>query len=138
LNLLITLHDIGKINIPEEVLTKKGPLTDEEWELMKKHPDIGYRIALSTDEFAHVAEEILSHHERWDGRGYPQGLKGEEIPFLARIAAITDAYEVMTNGRPYKEPMSKDEIISELRNCAGTQFDPYLVDVFVEILEREG
>ncbi len=134
LELVITLHDIGKINISENTLTKKGKLTDKEWQEMKKHPEIGYKIARSTGEFSHVAEEILSHHERWDGNGYPRGLKGKEIPFLARITAIVDAYEVMSNGRPYKDPMSQEEIIAEFRRCAGTQFDPSLVDVFINIL----
>ncbi|ACB86015.1 sensor domain-containing diguanylate cyclase/phosphohydrolase [Natranaerobius thermophilus] len=134
LNLLITLHDIGKINIPEEVLTKNGTLNEDEWTIMKKHPEIGYRIAIATEEFAHVAEEILSHHEHWDGSGYPRGLSGEEIPLLARIAAIADAYEVMSNGRPYKEPMGEKEIVAEFKRCAGTQFDPKLVEIFLELL----
>jgi len=127
--LLITLHDIGKINIDEKILTKGGPLTEEEWEIIKKHPEIGFRIARATEEFAHVAREILAHHERWDGKGYPEGLKGEEIPLLARITAVVDAYEVMSNGRPYKRAMSKDEIAAEFKRCSGTQFDPALVEV---------
>ncbi len=131
LSLLITLHDIGKINIPEELLTKKNALTQEEWKIMKKHPETGYRIARATDEFAHVAEDILAHHENWDGTGYPQGLKGKEIPILARITAIADAYEVMTNGRPYKKAMSQEEVVAEIKRCAGTQFDPELVDIFL-------
>ena len=138
LSLLITLHDIGKINIPEEILLKEEQLTPEEWEVIKKHPEIGYRIARATEEFAHVAEEILCHHERWDGQGYPQGLEGERIPLLARIASIADAYEVMSNGRPYKACMSRKEIVEELKGCRGTQFDPGLVDIFVEMLEEEG
>ncbi len=137
LSLLITLHDIGKINISEEILTKEGPLSEEEWELIKKHPETGHRITCSTEEFAHVAEEILAHHERWDGSGYPQGLKGKEIPLLARITAIVDAYEVMSNGRPYKKAMSREEIIAEFRRCAGSQFDPELVKLFLSMLEKE-
>lgn len=133
LSLLVTLHDIGKINISEEILTKKGPLTKKEWEVIKKHPEIGFRIARATSEFAHIAEDILSHHERWDGTGYPRGLKEKEIPLLARIVAIADAYEVMSNGRPYKRPFSKEEIIAEYKNCSGTHFDPELVDVFLLI-----
>ncbi len=134
LNLLITLHDIGKINISEEILTKKGPLTAEEWEVIKKHPEVGYRIARATEEFAHVAEDIAAHHERWDGAGYPQGLKGDEIPLLARITAIADAYEVMSNGRPYKKAMGISEITAEFKKCSGTQFDPALVEIFLSIL----
>lgn len=131
LSLLVTLHDIGKINISEEILTKKSPLNEGEWEIIKKHPEIGYRVARATEEFAHIAEDILAHHERWDGLGYPRGLKGKEIPLLARIVAIADAYEVMSNGRPYKRPLSKEEIIAEYKRCSGTHFDPELVDVFL-------
>ena len=137
LNLLITLHDIGKINIPGEVLTKKGPLTKDEWKVIEKHPETGSRIARATDEFGHVAEDILAHHECWDGTGYPQGLKREEIPLLARITAVADAYEVMTNGRPYKKAMSPKEVAAELSRCAGTQFDPKLVDVILSVLEEQ-
>ena len=135
LNLLIALHDIGKINVPEDLLTKKDSLSAEEWEIMKKHCEAGYRIARATDQFAHVAEDILAHHEHWDGTGYPQGLKGKEIPFLARITAIVDAYEVMSNGRPYKSAMSINEIITEFKSCSGTQFSPELVETFLSILE---
>ncbi|RQD73511.1 MAG: diguanylate cyclase [Candidatus Syntrophonatronum acetioxidans] len=133
LKLVITLHDIGKINIPEEILTREGPLTEEEWEIMKKHPETGFKIARATVEFTHVAEEIMTHHEWWDGTGYPRGLKGKEIPLLARIAAIADAYEVMTHGRPYKQPLTREEALSELKKGAGTQFDPELVEVFLEV-----
>ncbi len=132
--LLITLHDIGKINIPEEILTKKGRLTDQEWETIKKHPEIGHRIAMATEEFSHVAEDILSHHERFDGKGYPRGLQGEKIPLLARITSIADAFEVMSNGRPYKKALSISDIIKEYKRCSGTQFDPALVEIMMKIL----
>ncbi len=137
LKLLIMLHDIGKINIPGEILTKEGSLSPEEWKLVKQHPETGYRIAHAAEEFTHVAEDILAHHECWDGTGYPNGLKEEEIPLLARITAVADAYEVMTNGRPYKKPMTKEEIVKELKRCAGKQFDPELVEIFLSILETE-
>jgi len=137
LGLVITLHDVGKIIVPEEILTKKSTLTEDEWEIIKKHPETGYRIARSTEDFAHVAEDILSHHEHWDGTGYPRGLKGEEIPLLARITAIADAYEVMTNGRPYKKTMSHEEVVAELKRCAGNQFDPKLMETFLSVLKRE-
>lgn len=133
LDLLITLHDIGKINITEEILTKKSSLTAEEWETIKKHPEIGFRIARATEEFAHVAYDILYHHERWDGSGYPQGLENEEIPLLARITAIADAYEIMINGRPYKKALSPEEVAAELKKCAGTHFDPELVEIFLSL-----
>jgi len=137
LKILISLHDIGKINISAEILTKKGPLTAEEWDIIRKHPETGYRIVRATEEFAHVAEDILSHHERWDGSGYPQGLKGKEVPLPARITAIADAFEVMSSGRPYKKAMAREEIIAELKRWAGSQFDPELADVFLTILEEE-
>ncbi len=134
---LILLHDIGKINISEEILTKPGPLSDEEWALIKKHPEIGWRITRATEEFAYVADEILRHHERWDGNGYPLGLEGKEIPLLARITAIADAQDVMSHGRPYRKPLSQKEIIAEFKKCAGTQFDPELVEIFLSILKEE-
>ncbi len=136
LSLVITLHDIGKINIPEKTLTKEGSLTEEEWEMVKTHPELGFRITRASEEFSHVAEDIIAHHERWDGQGYPKGLQGAEIPLLARITAIVDAYDVMSNGRPYKEPMNEEEIIAEIKRCAGTQFDPELVDIFLSVLEE--
>ena len=131
LNTLITFHDIGKINISEEILTKKEPLTAKEWETIKKHPEIGSRIAGIEKEFACVADEILAHHEHWDGTGYPYGLKGKEIPLLARLVAIADAFEVMQSGRPYRKSLNKREIIAELKRCSGTQFDPELVEVLL-------
>lgn len=137
LELLITLHDIGKINIAEEILTKKGELATQEWDAIKRHPEIGYRIAVATEDFAHVAEDILSHHEHWDGSGYPRGLKGDQIPVLARITTIADAYEVMSNGRPYKRAMSRAEIITELQDCSGSHFDPQIAAIFTSILVGE-
>lgn len=137
LSLLITLHDIGKIKTPEEMLVRPGPLSDDEWEIMKKHTETGYRIAIATEDFSHVAEEILCYHEHWNGKGYPGGLKGKEIPLLSRITTIADAWEVMTHGRPYRTPLSGTEVAAEFRKCAGSQFDPYLVDVFLSVLEEE-
>ena len=137
LKLLVTLHDAGKIAISEEILTKKESLTESEMEAVKGHPEAGYRIACATEEFAHIAEEILSHHERWDGGGYPRGLKGEEIPLLARIVAVVDAYEVMSNGRPYKDGMPREKIIQEFRKNSGTQFDPGLVEIFLDVMDSQ-
>ncbi len=134
LSLLITLHDIGKINIPGELLTKKGALTSPEWEIMKEHSETGYRIAQATEAFAHVAEDILSHHERWDGSGYPRGLKGDAIPLLARITTVADAYEVMHNGRPYKKAMPLKAIVTEFTACAGSHFDPRLAKLLLELI----
>lgn len=127
-------HDIGKIGIPEQILNKKDSLTTEEFEEMKKHPVIGAEIIASTRVFAEHAELVRHHHERYDGRGYPDGLKGEEIPIEARIMAIADTYDAMTSDRPYRSRMSKEKAINILLDCRGTQFDPQLVDIFVELI----
>lgn len=130
LNLLAALHDIGKIAIPNSILDKPDKLDPDEWDLIKKHPEIGYRIALSCPELAPIADAILSHHERWDGGGYPLGLKERDIPLMSRILAIADAYDVMLAGRPYKSPLTEEEVLEEIMRCAGTQFDPHLAALF--------
>jgi HD-GYP domain-containing protein (c-di-GMP phosphodiesterase class II) len=137
LSLLAVLHDIGKVGIRESVLQKPGPLTPEEWEEMKKHPEIGYRITQNIPELAAVAEYILYHHERWDGKGYPRGLKGEEIPLLCRILAVADAYDAMTSDRTYRKAMSREEAIAEIKRNAGTQFDPIVADNLINMLAKE-
>lgn len=137
LSLLVTLHDIGKASISEDILKKSGRLSPEEWKLIKKHPERGYRIASATEEFSHVAEGILYHHEHWDGKGYPEGLKGKEIPLLSRITAVVDAFDAMTHHRPYNlNPLSPKEAVEELQHCAGTQFDPDIVEVFVRLFDK--
>ena len=133
LSLLAALHDIGKTTISKNILNKSGDLTEGEWKIIREHPETGYKIASASDEFALVAEEILYHHEHWDGGGYPKGLAAEEIPFLARIISIVDAYDVMTNDQPYSKAISKKEALAELKDCAGTQFDPDLAEVFIEL-----
>ena len=134
LSLLSTLHDIGKVAIPEEILLKQEKLSKSEWKLIKKHPEIGSNIARSSPHLAHIANAILSHHERWDGSGYPQGLKGGEIPITSRILALVDAYDAMISGRPYKSKMNKEEVIEEIKRCSGNQFDPDMVEKFLSII----
>jgi diguanylate cyclase (GGDEF)-like protein len=127
------LHDIGKIIVSGEILEKPGRLNEAEYNEIKKHPAIGYRMLTATNEFSSIAEGVLCHHERWDGKGYPKGIKGEEIPIDARIIAIADAYDAMTTSRPYrKEGLSPEEARQELLNHAGTQFDPEIVDLIIK------
>ena len=132
--LLSAICDIGKIAISEEIILKKGWLSGEEWEEIKRHPEIGFRIARTSPELSNVAEAILYHHEFWDGLGYPQGIKGEGIPMLSRIIHIVDAYQAMTNERPYRRAMSKEEAAEELRRRRGSQFDPHLTQKFIEMI----
>jgi diguanylate cyclase (GGDEF)-like protein len=136
LSLLAALHDIGKVVISNEILMKKGELTEKEWEMMKRHPEVGYNICSSSPQLQPIAEGILSHHEWWDGSGYPRGLKGEEIPLTSRIISIVDAYDVMTHDRCYKKAVSKEEAVNELKRCSGTQFDPSLVEIFINIVKN--
>lgn len=130
--LLATLHDIGKVGIDDRILNKPGALTEEEWVEMKKHSEIGYRIAISSPDLVPVADCILSLHERWDGKGYPQGILGEEIPLLSRIVSVVDAFDAMTSDRPYRKAMTEEDAIQELRKNRNTQFDPKIVKVFIE------
>ncbi len=136
IRLLSLLHDIGKIGIQDSILQKPGPLSEAEWAEMKEHPEIGCRIAQSVYELAPIADYILSHHERWDGSGYPQGLRGEEIPLLARMLAVADAYDAMTQPRPYRAAVSHEEAVAEIVRCSGTQFDPKIVDAFLRVIEE--
>ncbi|OCZ50785.1 diguanylate cyclase [Dehalobacter sp. TeCB1] len=131
------LHDIGKIGVPGEILKKQGDLTPEEWSIMKKHSEIGYRITQSSRELAHVSEAVLGHHEWWNGKGYPQGLKEDEIPLFSRIVSIVDSYDVITHERPYKRAMDPYSALVEINKCAGKQFDPYLVTVFNKIMQED-
>ena len=126
------LHDIGKIAIDENILNKPGKLTEEEWEEIKRHPEIGYRILSTVNDMSQMAEYVLAHHERWDGKGYPKGLKGEEIPFVSRIIAIVDTYDAMTSERSYRSALPEEVAVAELQKNAGIQFDPELVGIFIE------
>jgi response regulator RpfG family c-di-GMP phosphodiesterase len=124
------LHDIGKIGVPDGILRKRGPLNQAEWTLMRNHTLIGERILASAPAMAQVARLVRSTHERWDGTGYPDGLALEEIPLGSRVIAVCDAFIAMTQQRPWRTTMSHDGALQELRDCAGTQFDPQLVETF--------
>jgi diguanylate cyclase (GGDEF)-like protein len=131
------LHDIGKIGTPNEILHKDGPLTDEEWVVMREHPVVGERILNAVPGLGPIARAVRHEHERWDGGGYPDGLAGETIPLASRIVLVCDAYHAMTSDRPYRRAMPVADAIAELRRCAGTQFDPAVVWALIEVLENE-
>ena len=137
LSLLSYYHDLGKVGIPEHIIFKPDPITDEEKELIQSHCEIGHRIAMSISDISHIADYILKHHERWDGKGYPLELKGEDIPLESRILAIAEAYDVMTSRRNYNRVLSHTEAVQELQRDAGAQFDPALVERFLKILEED-
>lgn len=128
------VHDIGKIGIDEKILNKPGVLDEAEWTEMKKHPEVGWRILTSASEFSELAEFVLCHHEHWDGKGYPRGLKGEEIPLEARIINVADSFDAMTKDRTYRKGMTLAESIEELKRNSGTQFDPELAAVMIRII----
>jgi putative nucleotidyltransferase with HDIG domain len=131
------LHDIGKFILPDRILKANVPLSDEDWMLIRRHPQQGARVVSSLDGYGPVAEIILAHHERIDGKGYPRGLKGDDIPELARIISVADTYDVMTARDSYRTPVSSYDAIQELRRVAGKQLDARFVEIFVELLEGE-
>lgn len=131
------LHDIGKIAISNDILNKNGSLNQIEWQEILKHPEVGYSILSSVSDYANLAEYVKAHHEKWDGTGYPKGLKGQEIPLLARAIAIADAYDAMTSTRSYRRAMSKSEAIVEIEMNTAKQFDPYLAKLFIELIIDE-
>ena len=127
------LHDIGKIAIDNNLLNKPGRLTDFEFEIVKRHTEIGYHILKSADAYSSISDYVLSHHEHWDGTGYPRGLKGKEIPLVSRVITVADAFEAMTAERTYRKTISDEEALNELRRCAGTQFDPDVIEAFCQL-----
>jgi diguanylate cyclase (GGDEF)-like protein/PAS domain S-box-containing protein len=134
LELFSALHDIGKIAISDRILNKPGDLTREEWTQMKKHPEIGFKIAQSSPDLASIAGYILTHHENWDGTGYPNSLSGEEIPLASRILAVADAYDAMTQDRVYRSAMSHADALDEIRRDSGYRFDPSVVEAFLRLV----
>ncbi len=136
LRLLAQFHDIGKVGIPDKILFKPGRLTTKEFNEMKRHCEIGYRIAMSAPDLAPIGEWILKHHEWWNGSGYPLKLKGEEIPLECRILAIADAYDAMTSDRPYRKALPHEVAMAELRKFSGIQFVPELVNKFIVVLSQ--
>lgn len=135
--LLSRVYDVGKIVIPDSIISKDGALTEAEWEEVRRHAEIGGRIARFSPETDAIADYVVQHHERWDGSGYPQGLKGRDIHLYSRILAVVDAYQAMTSPRPYREPLSHEAVIEELEKAGGTQFDPRLVDIFVGLFNQD-
>jgi HD-GYP domain-containing protein (c-di-GMP phosphodiesterase class II) len=139
LELLGRMHDIGKIGIQEEILNKLKTLNETEWMEIKRHPEVGYQILRSADEYVHIAEAVLAHHERADGKGYPRKLKLPEIPLAARILAVAEAYDVMVHGSLYKASSHEADAVKELEDNAGTQFDSEIVKIFIKnVLKKKG
>lgn len=131
------MHDIGKIGIPDSILDKPDRLTEEEFNLIRKHSEVGYRILSAANEFSEIADYILAHHERWDGMGYPKGLKGSEIPIYARIISVADSFDAMTSDRAYRKAMSFQQAKQEIIKFSSVQFDPSVVKVFLEIIDSD-
>lgn len=132
------MHDIGNISVDRTILNKPSLLTETEYNEIKRHSETGYHILKSVNEYANIADHVLSHHERWDGKGYPRGLAGEEISLIARIIMVAGAFEAMTSERPYRKALSVEKAIEEMEKCSGTQFDPHIVELFKEHLWKGG
>lgn len=127
------LHDIGKANIPDTILLKPGRLTSQEWRIIRSHPILGYRMLRRIPCFAKAAELAYCHHERWDGTGYPRGLRGEEIPLAARLFAVADVFDALTSDRPYRTALTFEQAAAEIARGRGTHFDPKVVDAFLRV-----
>lgn len=131
------LHDVGKIGIPDAVLKKQGPLDQTEWNQMREHPEVGFRILSGLEYLGEALPGIRHHHERYDGQGYPSGLAGSDIPLIARILSVCDSFDAMTSDRTYRPAMSKERAVCELLEGGGTQFDPQVVDFFIRALRDD-
>jgi HD-GYP domain-containing protein (c-di-GMP phosphodiesterase class II) len=132
------LHDIGKMGIPDRILHKEGPLDDEEWDLMKTHPLLAHELLSDIPYLENAVEIPYSHHERWDGSGYPQGLEGEQIPLAARIFAVVDVWDALKSERPYREAWPEEKVLDYLRDQAGQEFDPAVVEAFLKLQDQPG
>jgi len=137
LRLASLLHDIGKIGIKEDILLKPGSLTEEEMKIIRQHPVIGEKILKSIEEIKEILPAIRNHHERWDGKGYPDGLAQQQIELIGRIITVADSFDAMTTDRPYRKKMDYEQAARELVRCSGTQFDPEIVKVFLKELKKE-
>ena len=131
------LHDVGKIGVPDEVINKQAKLTEEEFELIKRHPVVGSQILKNIREMPELATGARWHHERYDGKGYPDGLVGDSIPEAARIIAVADAYDAMTSYRSYRDVMPQDKVREEFKRCSGTQFDPRFADIMIKMIDED-
>ena len=131
------LHDIGKLGMPEKILLKNGPLELAEWQYVENHPKIGSQILEKVQQLRSIVPTVRHHHERYDGHGYPYGLSGKDIPLLARIIAVADSFDAMISDRHYRKALSPEQALEEMRRCAGTQFDPEIVEVFAKMVEEE-
>ena len=129
-------HDIGKIGVPDSILQKEAKLTDDEYSQIKQHPNIGVHILSNATIFKDILPIVEHHHEKWDGTGYPGRLSGENIPYFARITAVADSFDAMTSRRSYRDSLPIETVISEFENCSGTQFDPKLAELFLDILKN--
>jgi putative nucleotidyltransferase with HDIG domain len=130
------LHDVGKALVPADILIKPGPLTDDEWTVMRKHPEIGAAMLRAEEALQHLAQAVRAHHERWDGAGYPDGLSGHDIPVVSRIVSVCDAFHAMVSDRPYRSAMGIEAALGELEANAGTQLDPQVVEIVLERFRR--
>jgi HD-GYP domain-containing protein (c-di-GMP phosphodiesterase class II) len=136
IGLAALLHDVGKLAIPKAILCKPGPLTEKEWVVMHRHPEIGHlMLSLAGEDWADLGPIIVAHHENWDGGGYPAGLAKDAIPLEARILSVVDAFDAMISGRIYQQPLSHEEARAELKRCSGNQFDPTMVAAFLQLLD---
>ncbi len=131
------LHDVGKIAVPDQILLKPGELTNEDWQEMRKHPEAGYRIVKRIGFLKDAAEIVLAHHERYDGKGYPRGLKGDDIPLGARLFMVADVYDALTSQRPYRSPITHDQAVSEILDQSGTHFDPAVIASFLAVASED-